>query len=360
MPFITFIISFVFAAAITPVIIAVYKKKGWVDHPGAKKHVKVIHEKPVPRGGGIVIFFATLITSLAFVAIDIKLFGVLVGASILMIVGTLDDIYDLNPYIRFLVCFVVALIVALSGTQLEYITHPFQPGVMHFNQLEGNVFGTEINLSTPFLPALLTIIWIMWSINIVNWSKGLDGQLPGVVGIAAFFIGVLALRFVNDPTQIPVLYFSFIVSGAFIGFLLWNAYPQKIMPGYGAGALGGYFLAVLSILSGAKLATALLVLGLPTADAMFTISRRLIAKKSPFWGDRGHLHHKLLDVLGWTKPQIALFYWVTTAILGIIALQLKPEQKVFTIGVVTALVFGFLIWVKLFITFSKRQDPDNG
>lgn len=354
------ITSFVLSLLITPAVITVYKRMGWIDHPGQKKHVKVIHDAPVTRGGGVVVFLATLISASIFVPIDLQIASILLGAAILMGIGVLDDILDLSPYFRFVVCFLVALLIAASGTRLEYITHPFEPGVMEFNHLDLHLIGIEVSTPTPYLPHALSIIWIMWNINIVNWSKGLDGQLPGVVGIAAFFIGILALRFLPDPTQIPVILLSFIVSGVFFGFLVWNAYPQKIMPGYGGGALGGYFLAVLSILSGAKLATALLVLALPTADALFTILRRLLARKSPFWGDRGHLHHKLLDVLGWSKPQIALFYWMTTAILGVIALQLKPEQKVFTIGVVTALVFGFLIWVKLFITYSKPHDPDNG
>jgi len=128
--------------------------------------------------------------------------------------------------------------------------------------------------------------------------------------------------------------------------LIWNFYPQKIMPGYGAGSLAGYFLAVLAILSGAKLATTLMVLAIPTADAIFTIARRLKAGKSPFWGDRGHLHHKLMDVLGWGRRRIAVFYWLSSLSLGVLSLYLPTMGKIITIGITTSLVFIFLIWAK--------------
>lgn len=242
---------------------------------------------------------------------------------------------------------------------MQFVTHPFSQGVLYFDQFSSSLPVPKI-VSFFLSGTVLTIVWIVWNMNIVNWSKGLDGQMPGMVGIAAIFLGILGLRFVDDPAQTPVILLSFILAGSYFGLLVWNAYPQKIMPGYGAGSLAGFFLAVLAIISGAKLATALLVLAIPTADAVFTITRRMLSKKSPFWGDRGHLHHKLMDVLGWTKPKIAWFYWITTALFGVLALQLKPEQKLFTIAVITILVFGFLIWVKLFISFSKPRDRVNG
>lgn len=353
-------ISFLIAAVVSPFVIAIYKKRNWIDDPSTQRHVKITHKKPVPRGGGLVILMAVLISSLLFLELNTEVFYILIGAVILAVMGTFDDIKDLNPYLRFLVGIGVASLIVMAGIKMEYITHPFQNGVIYFDHPTFIRNGIPVTYSFPFLSSVLTVLWIVWNMNIVNWSKGIDGQLPGVVGIASIFIGILALRFSADPAQQNVYLLSFIVAGAYLGFLLWNAYPQKIMPGYGAGSLGGYFLAILAILSGAKLATSLLVLALPTADAVFTITRRLLNKKSPFWGDRGHLHHKLMDVLGWSKRTTAFFYWLTTAVMGFIALQLKPEQKLFTIVVVSTLVFGFLIWAKLFISSSKQRDQDNG
>jgi UDP-GlcNAc:undecaprenyl-phosphate GlcNAc-1-phosphate transferase len=209
------------------------------------------------------------------------------------------------------------------------------------------------------LSDLFALAWIVWNMTIVNWSKGVDGQMPGFVGIAALIIAALSLRFSSDPAQMSVTMLALIVSGAFFGFLLWNMYPQKIMAGYGAGSLAGLFLAVLSLLSGAKLATMLLVLANPTMDAVFVISRRVLNGKSPLWGDRGHLHHRLMD-LGWGKRRVAVFYWLTTAILGLAALQLNSQQKFYTILGVALLFGGFITWITLFFSSSKRLARDNG
>jgi UDP-GlcNAc:undecaprenyl-phosphate GlcNAc-1-phosphate transferase len=355
-----FLTSLIIAAVVTPLVIRIYQARNWIDDPKKQKHVKTTHQSPVPRGGGLVILVAVFISSLFFLELNIAIFFILIGATILAIMGVFDDVKNLNPYLRFFIGIFVSALIVYAGIKMEYITHPFESGVIYFDHPTFIRNGIPVTYSLPYLSVILTILWIVWNMNIVNWSKGIDGQLPGVVGIAAIFIGILALRFSADPDQQNVILLSFIVAGAFLGLLIWNAYPQKIMPGYGAGSLGGYFLAILAILSGAKLATSLLVLALPTADAVFTITRRLLNKKSPFWGDRGHLHHKLMDVLGWSKRKTAFFYWITTALMGLIALQLKPEQKLFTILVVSALVFGFLIWAKLFITSSKQHDLDSG
>ncbi|MDQ5951446.1 MAG: UDP-GlcNAc:undecaprenyl-phosphate/decaprenyl-phosphate GlcNAc-phosphate transferase, partial [Patescibacteria group bacterium] len=192
----------------------------------------------------------------------------------------------------------------------------------------------------------------MWNMNIVNWSKGVDGQMPGFVAVALVFIGLLSEKFLGDPSQFNTTVLSFISAGAFLGLLFWNWYPQKIMPGYGAGSLAGYLLSVLAILSGAKVATTLMVLSIPTADAIFTISRRIAAGKSPIWGDRGHLHHKLLDVFKWSKQQIALFYWGSSLVLGILSLYLNTLGKVITIGSAMILTFAVLIVAKV---KSKKQ-----
>lgn len=355
-----FFLSVLLALAITPLIISLYKKMNWIDDPKKNKHAKVLHERPVPRGGGLVIALAVLITGLVTLSFSATLTAIFIGMIVLAVIGMVDDIYDVSPYFRLIGGFAVASFVVLAGVGIDFVTNPFGEGVVYLNQLSQTflLLGYPIHIS--FIADTLAVVWIVWNMNIVNWSKGLDGQLPGVVAIAAIFIGILGLRFQSDPQQISLIILSFIVAGAYLGFLFWNVYPQWIMPGYGAGSLGGYFLAILSIFSGAKLATALLVLGIPTADALFTIMRRLRSKKSPFWGDRGHLHHKLYDVLGWSKPKIAAFYWLTTFLLGLLALQLKPDQKLFTIVVLIALIFGFLIWVKLFFTSSSQPDRDNG
>ena len=202
------------------------------------------------------------------------------------------------------------------------------------------------------LSGLFGLLWIVWNMNIVGWSSGVDGQLPAFVFVAALVMAILGLRFSVDITQWPVVVLSAAVSGAYFGFLPWNFYPQKIMPGYSGKSLAGFFLGVLAILSGAKIATAILVLGVPTMDALIAILRRLSRGQSPVWGDRGHLHHKFLD-LGFSKRTISLFYLFSSLILGLIALSLNSQQKAYTIVMVFVVLAAFSVWFKLF--FEKRK-----
>jgi UDP-GlcNAc:undecaprenyl-phosphate/decaprenyl-phosphate GlcNAc-1-phosphate transferase len=197
------------------------------------------------------------------------------------------------------------------------------------------------------LSSLFAVLFILWNMNILNWAKGVDGQLPGFVMVAALFIAILAGRFEDAPTQFNVANLALLVSGAYAGLLVWNFYPQKIMPGYGAGSLAGFFLSVLAILSGAKVATMLMVLAIPTADGLFTITRRILAGKSPFWGDRGHLHHKLMDVYGWGRRRIALFYIGSSALMGALSLVLNTQGKLLAIVICSVLVFCLLIYSKI-------------
>ena len=334
-------------------IIKLYRRRRWLDDPDKQTHPKVVHHYPVPRGGGVAIYTAISISSLIFLPLDKHLVGILLGGLILMVSGILDDIYNLNPYLRLGLGLAAAGIVVTAGIGVAYVSNPLVP-------------GTVINLSQPQIPIffwgkvrtiwvladLMALIWIVATMNFVNWSKGLDGQLPGIVVVSAVVIGLLSLRFADDVTQWPVIILAFILAGAYLGFLPYNFYPQKIMPGYGAGSLAGYFLAVLAILSGAKLATAILVLGVPIIDAVYTVLRRLFQGRSPVWGDRGHLHHKLMD-LGWGKRRIAVWYWLVSSILGGLALQLNSRQKLYTLALLGVIIGASLLWLSHFSYYSR-------
>lgn len=336
-----FIFSFIISVSITYITILVYKSIGLVDKSTKKQHAKHIHTVAVPRGGGIPIFFAIFFATLSFITIDTQIAGIFAGAAIIMVTGILDDIFDLSPYLRLVIGIIAALIVVSTGIGINYISNPLGPGVIQFNgQLLANA---------------LTILWIVWGMNFVNMgAKGLDGQLPGVTMIAAIVMGVLSFRFINDITAWPSTYIAFALAGAYAGLLVFNIYPQKIMPGWGGGALAGYFLAVLSILSGAKVATALIVLGVPLMDVVYVIGRRIASGKSPVWGDTNHLHHQLLK-LGWSKRKVAIFYWLVTAILGSVALQLNSQMKIYTILLIAVIVGGVLLWINLFLSSSQSE-----
>jgi UDP-GlcNAc:undecaprenyl-phosphate GlcNAc-1-phosphate transferase len=188
----------------------------------------------------------------------------------------------------------------------------------------------------------------------LNWSKGVDGQMPGIVAISAFIIGLLSLRFpISDTQTFVAANLSFIITGASLGFLLFNFYPAKIFPGYGATAVY-LLLASVSLLSSAKLATAILVMGVPMVDGVFTIARRLMSGKSPFWGDNKHLHHILLK-LGFSQRFIAFFYWIVSVILGVISLTLSSKGKLFAIIMLGVVATGTILFLHALLKLKQDE-----
>lgn len=346
MRILAFLTSALIAAFTAPGVIAWYQKRRWLDNPTHTPHAKKTHSTPVPRGGGLVVFAGILIASLLFLDLDVYLTAILIGAGLLTAVGVLDDIFDIHPIIRLGAGLLASLIVVGAGIGIAYVSNPLGPGVIPLSSptLTLSVLGEQREIW--IVSSLFAVFFILWNMNVLNWAKGVDGQLPGFVSIAAIFIGLLSLRFQDDPTTFNTAHLSFIVAGAYLGLLIWNWYPQKMMPGYGAGSLAGFFLSVLAILSGAKVATTLMVLAIPTADGIFTIARRILAGKSPLWGDRGHLHHKLMDLLGWGRQRIAVFYWSASLLLGVASLFLDTIGKLAVFALTTTFVFGFLIWAK--------------
>lgn len=343
----------------TWLVIKVYKKLGWLDDPKKQNHPKVVHQYPVPRGGGLAVVVAIIFSSLFFLPIDKHLIGILLGISVLAIIGVIDDVKNLNPYLRLFWGFVAAGIVVAVGIGVPYVSNPFQPEtVISLSQPQISIFFLGKLRTIWVLADIVALIWIVGAMNFVNWSKGVDGQMPGIVIIAGIVIGILSLKFVDDVTQWPVIILAFILAGAYLGFLPHNFYPQKIMPGYGGGAIAGYLLAVLAILSGAKFATALLVLGVPIIDALYSIIRRLLSGKSPVWGDRGHLHHKLMD-LGWGKRRIAIFYWLVSGTLGWLALKLNSQYKFYTMILLAVIIGGALLWLNTATGFLKKPGQDK-
>ncbi|MFZ5365784.1 MAG: glycosyltransferase family 4 protein [Patescibacteria group bacterium] len=356
--FLPFLVSFFISFISTPIVIKIAWRVGLVEDPQKKKHPKVIHTYPVPRSGGIPILLALLGASFLFLNLDKHLVGILAGATLAVIIGTLDDKYDLHPILRLFTGFLAASLVVGAGVGIAFISNPFN-GIIHLDQprIYFELFGKT--RSIWILSDIFALFWIVWCMNMVNWSSGLDGQLSGIVPIAAVTIAILSFRFTEDITQWNVAILAAATAGAYLGFLPFHLYPQKIMPGYGGATLAGFLLATLAILSGAKVATAILVLGLPLTDGVYTIIRRIAQGRSPFWGDRGHLHHRLLD-LGLSKRKVAAIYWLVTALLGIIALNLNSKQKFYTIVMLGVLVGGFLLWLTYLRTWHGRQDQDSG
>lgn len=353
------IVAFCITVAITPLVIIFARTFGFVDDPKTRFHPAHTHTGIIPRAGGLALLIGFTTTLVLYVPITKLIFGILTGATLLVLVGLADDKKDINPYLRLITNTVAALILVGSGAGIPYITNPLTGGIMRLDtwRVAFTFFGTH---SILVWADIFAFLWILWTINIVGWSAGVDGQMPGFVTISAIILGLLSLRFSTiDPSLLPVTILAFITAGAFAGFIPWNFYPQKIMPGYGGKTLAGFLLSMLGILSFAKFGTALLVLGIPMVDAMYTIVRRMSLKKSLVAADWGHLHHRLLD-LGWGKRRIALFYWGVSAILGAVALTVTSQQKLFTLFLVAVGIGAFLVWINFFSQLSKPPDPDSG
>lgn len=348
--------ALLFTAGLTFFSIKLSKKLGLMDDPKKHIHPGMIHSKPIPRGGGIPLFFGALFASFFFIPFNSTTIAIFFAAFIALSIGVIDDklnaqAKDVSPYLRFLVNILTAIIVVGSGVSINFITHPFGSGVLQLD---------AIQLTLPLLPFslllsdIITVLWLIWVMNMLNWSKGVDGQMPGIVAISAIVIGILSLKLspVGQANFIDAE-LSFIIAGSALGFLLFNFYPAKIFPGYGATSLY-LLLGVASILTSAKLATAILVMGVPMVDMIFIIIRRILNKKSPFQGDKKHLHHILLK-LGYNQRQVALFYWLFSAILGLLALGLESKSKIFAIIMVIAVTGGTLLFLHK-ITKSKNEE----
>lgn len=339
---IAILIAFLLSFVLTPLVRNKFISAGYIEDPltKQKKTHNATARLPVPRGGGIPIFFGVLIPLLLLLPVDKHLIGIILAALITLIVGIVDDLFDIAPRIRLLTNILAALIVVASGIGIGFISNPFG-GVINLSQpqLVFNFFGTH---SVWIFSDLLAIFWFVWCMNIVGWSAGVEGQLPGFVAISAIFIGVLGLKYSADAHQWPVIILSGAVAGAYLGFLPFNFFPQSIMPGYSGKSLAGFFLALLSILSGAKLATLILLLGIPMIDAIFVIFRRLIHHESIFISSGLHLHHQLLKI-GWSRSAIALFYWSITLLIGIFSLFLNSQQKFYAFLGIIILFTGFTL-----------------
>lgn len=347
----SFITALLTTALATPVCIPLIKKLGLVDDPKTHQHPAMLHTKPTPRAGGVPLFLGIFLPGYFLLPHTPVVVALFLAGLLALIIGTLDDKYDISRYFRLVMNVVCGLIVVLAGVGIPFVTNPFG-GILHLDAWHIAFVIGSIHIVIPFISSLLALLWIVWVMNMLNWSKGVDGQMPGVVAISAFVIGLLSLRFsLTDPNTYIASHLSFLICGASLGFLLYNFHPAKIFPGYGATSVY-LLLSVVALLSGAKLATAILVMGVPMVDGIFTVIRRILSGKSPFWHDKKHLHHLLLQ-LGYSQRGIALFYWIISAILGTVSLTLSSAGKAFALLMLIVLVGGGILFLH---TVLNRKD----
>jgi len=353
--FLPLITAFFITIIATPISLVFIRRMGLFDDPKTHKHPASIHTKPVPRGGSIPLFFGVAFAGILFLPITNITIALYLAGVIALITGVFDDKFNISPYLRFVINIICALIVVGSGISIPFITN-LTGGILYLDafKVSFDVFGQTIVI---LLSDIIALFWIVWVMNMLNWSKGVDGQMPGIVAISAVIIGILSLNSsVLDQSNLTGTILAFIIAGASLGFLIFNFYPAKIFPGYGATAIY-LLLSATAIMSSAKLATAILVMGVPMTDGIFTIFRRLLTGRSPFLHDKLHLHHLLLSI-GMRQRSIALFYWTISAILGSIALTLPNKAKLFAIIMLFIVVSGGIFFLHYIIrkTHGKQNN----
>lgn len=348
-----FFISLITTLLATPLTIKLAQKYKLLDDPKLRPHPAHIHKKVIPRAGGLPIFLGITLSILIFTGFSQINFALILALTILLVVGLLDDaLIEFKPIARLALQFFPAIIAVVAGIGIDFITNPLG-GILRLDTWQFYFFGFQINI----IADLFAIIWIVWIQNCVNWSKGVDGQMPTITLIAFLTIGFVSLNFLNlgDESQYLPTILAFICAGSSLGFLFFNWYPAKILPGFSGSTILGFMIAVLSIFSSAKLAIALLVLLIPATDFFYTFFRRILEKKSPLKGDRKHLHHLLLQ-RGFTPPQISLLYGASCAILGLLAANLESQGKIFTIILAGVIVLGTLLWLHLLANKEEQND----
>ncbi|EKD90747.1 MAG: glycosyl transferase family 4 [uncultured bacterium] len=351
--YLPFLVSLLITVVTIPFTIIFARKYNLVDDPNTRPHPAHIQKRVVPRAGGLPIFLAIFFSILFFVPLDKHILGIIFAMLLLLAIGLLDDaLKNFSPISRLFFQIIAAAIVVISGVGITFVTNPFG-GFIHLDQLiiPVNFFGSHQIL---LFADLLALVWIVWMMNIINWSKGVDGQMPSIILVASLTIFLLSSKLIlrGETNQQYIQTLSLITAGTSLGFLFFNWYPAKIFPGFSGSTILGFMIATLSILSGAKLATALLVLLVPTTDFLYTFFRRILQKKLPFIGDQQHLHHLLLNK-GWSHQRISLFYLISCAILGLLSTTLSSQGKLFTVLTAGVVILGLILWLHFY-----KQEKD--
>lgn len=327
-----FIVSFVFTFATTPLVrrLAFRIGQGAVDIP---KDARRMHKKPTPRIGGLAIIFGFMVATLCFAQPSRQLFGTLAGAAIIAVMGFIDDCKDLNAKLKFVIQIVAALVVIFVGDiKIDVFTNP--------NILSDNPYW----VLPQWLSIGLTVIWIVFITNAVNFIDGLDGLAAGVSAIMSVSLVFISIR----VGEYSIAILGIALMGSCFGFLPFNFNPAKIFMGDTGSTFLGFMLATLSIQGVFKsyavisFAVPLLILGLPLFDASFAMIRRILRGESPMKADRGHLHHRLVD-MGFSQKQTVFILYAISGVLGITAVLLAES------GVLRALLLAICVLILLLI-----------
>lgn len=333
-----FLMSMVLAYLVTPFVMKLAWKVGAIDMPGDARRV---HKKPMPRLGGLAIYIAFIVAGLAtlpFRQASVK--GMFLGATVIVVVGIIDDIYNLPAKAKLLGQIAAAVILVIYGIKVQLITNPL---------------GGMFILGKLAIPA--TLFWVVGITNTLNFIDGLDGLAAGVAAIAAFTMMLvnLSLEQTNGALVMALL------AGAAIGFLPYNFNPAKIFMGDTGAMFLGFVLAAQAIEGAVKSATAIalivpiLTLGLPIFDTAYAIFRRFVNGKPLMQADKGHVHHRLLAI-GLSQKQAVLYMYVISISLGICSVVLARigiKQAVIALALVISMLLISVRYLNITLDAKK-------
>lgn len=299
--------AFLIAYFATPFAMKAALRAGAIDMPGkaGTDSARHLHKKPTPRMGGLAIFVGFVCSALLFAPLGSKNVSMLAGATIIVLLGVFDDIYDLPAMKKLVVQLAAAAVAVLGGNKIYF-----------FSRLMS--LGGHWDLGILSIP--VTLLWIVLITNAVNLIDGLDGLAAGVSTISCVSLVIIALGYSNPSVAI----ITSALAGGCIGFLPYNRPPAKIFMGDTGSTLLGYVMAVASIQGLFKFYAIIsfvipfLMLGVPIFDTCFAVIRRLHHGESPFKADREHVHYRLMD-MGFSKKQTVAVLYGVSALLGLTA-----------------------------------------
>ncbi|HZK01986.1 MAG TPA: MraY family glycosyltransferase, partial [Anaerovoracaceae bacterium] len=322
--------STVISFALTPIAIKIAPRIGALDVP---KDDRRMHTKTMPRFGGIAIYIGsmTALISHVFNTIDERMIGIAIAATLILIMGVIDDIRGLSAKIKLGGQIICATILFASSVRISFISNPWGEGILEFPWV---------------ISFLVTVVWIVGITNTINLIDGLDGLAAGISFIATIVIAYIA--FINRRYEICMAFIA--LSGSCLGFIPWNFHPAKIFMGDGGALYLGFMIASISVMSPMKSATVIatilpiFVLALPILDTALAIIRRVRSGRPIMEADKYHLHHQVLNV-GMGHKRTVLTLYCISGIMGVAAILISRDlfiEAAFLIAIAATLIYVFM------------------
>ncbi|OGY42912.1 MAG: hypothetical protein A2Y67_03520 [Candidatus Buchananbacteria bacterium RBG_13_39_9] len=354
---IAFAISFLLSIILTLAVRQIAIRFKIFDLPNAERK---IHQTPIPLLGGIAVFlsFALALLLLTYgtnwiiggFILPKHIWGIISAGLVLIIGGALDDIYNLKPKFQIIFPVIAALIIISFGIGISHVRNPFG-GIISFLNWQFILFWFQgIPYKITLFADLFTLIWLMGMMHTTKLLDGLDGLVSGITAIASLIIFAVSLNKIVAQPNTALM--ALILAGAFAGFLIFNWHPAKIFLGESGSLFAGLMIGVLAIISGSKVATTLLIMGIPILDVLWIIIRRIFKRKKVSIGDSKHLHFRLLDV-GFSQRQAVLFLYSLTALFGLAALFLQTFGKLIAMIVLSIVMIILAVYLVIIYQYKK-------